>query len=169
MESVVFMKKYLIGSSILLSLVLAGCSEDNDNLAEKESTVQSENSGNEKTSTNVNINGKDEKEIDMEELTKEEKKQVEEITEKVSSASDTESVQQLEENTNIDNAEVNVMDGLKSVLVTLNIAKNVTKENAEKLAEEQLNSFKTKYKDYSILITVMQNNKQLLQKSFEVK
>lgn len=61
------------------------------------------------------------------------------------------------------------MNGLKSVLVTLNIAKSVTKENAEKLVKEQLNSFKTKYKDYSILITVMQNDKQLLHKSFEVK
>lgn len=84
----VFMKKYLIGSSILLSVVLAGCSEDIDNSAEKESVVQSENSGDEKSSSNVNINIKEEKDIDTEELTKEEKKQVEEVTKKVSSASE---------------------------------------------------------------------------------
>ena len=82
------MKKYLIGSSILLSVVLAGCSEDIDNSAEKESVVQSENSGDEKSSSNVNINIKEEKDIDTEELTKEEKKQVEEVTKKVSSASE---------------------------------------------------------------------------------
>ena len=97
-----------------------------------------------------------------------EQNEINEIVERLSLSSNETIVQELESHDKVEKADIMILDGLKKVLVTVYVTENIPKEQADQLAETQLEKIKSEYENHSILITITRNEEQLSQKVFEI-
>lgn len=100
-------------------------------------------------------------------IDQQEAKKAEELVEKLTPSTDENLVKQLEENKMVQKAEVTILEGMKMVLVNVDVKKDATKKEVQKFAQTYLEKFKSEYEGYSISIIATKNGEQILQEVFE--